>query len=70
VPLPFVCSRQVSSTATIDRGPSIVIAVQPTPLAKVMLHSPGGVIHLDDSDADVEEVVGSDVEEVVTNDAL
>ena len=44
--------------------------MQPTPLAKVMLHSPGGVIHLDDSDADVEEVVGSDVEEVVTNDAL
>jgi hypothetical protein len=35
-----------------------------------MSHSPGGVIHLDDSDADVEEVVGSDVEEVVTNDAL
>ena len=30
-----------------------------------MLHSPGRVIHLDDSDADVEEV-GSDVEEVVT----
>ena len=31
-----------------------------------MSHSPGGVIHLDDSDADVEEVVGSDVEEVAT----
>jgi hypothetical protein len=29
-----------------------------------MSHSPGGVIHLDDSDANVEEV-GSDVEEVV-----
>ena len=39
--------------------------MQPTPLAKVMSHSPGRVIHLDDSDADVEEV-GSDVEEVVT----
>jgi hypothetical protein len=31
-----------------------------------MSHSSGGVIHLDESDADVEEVVGSDVEEVVT----
>ena len=31
-----------------------------------MSHSSGGVIHLEDSDADVEEVVGSDVEEVVT----
>ncbi len=30
-----------------------------------MSHSSGGVIHLEDSDADVEEV-GSDVEEVVT----
>jgi hypothetical protein len=30
-----------------------------------MSHSSSGVIHLDDSDADVEEV-GSDVEEVVT----
>jgi hypothetical protein len=30
-----------------------------------MLHLSGGVIHLDDSDADVEEV-GSDMEEVVT----
>jgi hypothetical protein len=30
-----------------------------------MLHSSGKVIHLDDSDADVEEV-GSDVDEVVT----
>jgi len=29
-----------------------------------MSHSSGGVIHLDDSDADVEEV-GSDVEEAV-----
>jgi hypothetical protein len=64
VPLPLVCSRQVSSTATVDRGPSIVIAVQPTPSAKVMSHSSGGVIHLDESDADGEEVVGSDVEEV------
>jgi hypothetical protein len=65
VPLPLVCSRQVSSTATVDRGPSIVIAVQPTPSAKVMSHSSGGVIHIDESDADGEEV-GSDVEEVVT----
>ena len=39
--------------------------MQPTPLAKVMSHSSGEVIHLDDSDANVEEV-GSDVEEVVT----
>ena len=53
-------------TATVDRGPSIVIAVQPNPSGKVMSHSPGGCIHIDDSDADVEEVVGSDVEEVVT----
>ncbi len=30
-----------------------------------MLHSSGGVIHLDNSNADVEEM-GSDVEEVVT----
>jgi hypothetical protein len=39
--------------------------MQPTPSAKIMLHSPGGVIHLDDSDADMEEV-GLDVEEVIT----
>ncbi len=31
-----------------------------------MSHSPGGFVHLDKSDADVEKVVGSDVEEVVT----
>jgi len=31
-----------------------------------MSHSPGGVIHLDDSDANGEEVLGSNVEEVVT----
>ena len=30
-----------------------------------MSHSPRGCIHLDDSDADVEEVAGSDVEEVI-----
>ena len=41
------------------------IAVQPTPLAKVMSHSSGEVIHLDDSNADVEEV-GLDVKEVLT----
>jgi hypothetical protein len=65
VPLPLVSSRrQELLTATVDRGPSIVIAVQPTPSAKVMSHSSGGAIHLDDSDDNVEEV-GSDVEEVV-----
>jgi hypothetical protein len=41
------------------------IAIQPTPLDKVMSHSSGGVIHLDDSNANAEEV-GSDMEEVVT----
>ncbi len=41
------------------------IVVQPTLLDKVMSHLSGGVIHLDDSDANAEEV-GSDVKEVVT----
>ncbi len=40
------------------------IAIQPTPLDKVMSHLSGGVIHLDDSDANAEDV-GLDVEEVV-----
>ena len=38
--------------------------MQSTSLAKVILHSSGEVIHLDDSDANVEEA-GSDAEEVV-----
>ena len=33
--------------------------MQPTPLAEVMSHSPGGVIHIDNSDAKKEEVVGA-----------
>jgi hypothetical protein len=69
-PSPRCCSP-LSAAAKYHRPPPSTaghrssIAVQPTPSAKVMSHSSGGVIHLDNFDADVEEV-GSDVEEVIT----